>query len=175
MVTRRQVLKVGLGGAAVVVVGGGAALLLRETVARTPRRPLRALTEEQFSVLAAVADRVAPASGEFPSAWQVEVPERIDELLSRVHPGLADEVGQGLMLLESAAAGMLLEGRTATFTGSPPDEQDAILASWRASGLEVRRKTFKALNGLCNATYYASPEVYAAVGYPGPLQFGNAR
>lgn len=168
-------LKVGLGGAAVVAVGGGAALFLRDTVSRTPRRPLRALTAAQFSVLAAVADRIAPASGAFPSAWEVSVPEKIDELLSRVHPGLVEEVGQGLMLLESAAAGMLLDGRTSTFTGSTPAEQDEILESWRASDIEVRRKVFKALNGLCNAAYYGSPEVYPAVGYPGPPQRGGAR
>ena len=175
MATRRQLLQVGLGGVAVVAVGGGAALLLRGTVSRSPRRPLRALTPAQFSVLAAVADRVAPQNGEFPSAWTVQVPEKIDELLSRVHPGLAGEVGQGLMLLESAAAGMLLEGRTTTFTGSTPTEQDEILTAWRASDLEVRRKVLKALNGLCNAAYYGSPEVYPAVGYPGPPPRGSAR
>lgn len=174
MVTRRKVLKIGFGGAAVVAVGGGAALFLQGTVTRAPRRSLRALTEEQFSVLAAVADRIAPASGDFPSAWDVEVPEKVDELLSRAHPANAAEVGQGLMLLESAAAGLLLEGRISTFTGSTPHEQDETLASWRASDLEVRRKVFKALNGLCNAAYYASPEVYAAVGYPGP-PIGGAR
>lgn len=151
-----------------VAVGGGIALLVQETVARSPRRALRSLSPEQFSVLAAVAGRIAPASDPFPSAWEVEVPEKIDELLSRTHPANAEEVGQGLMLLESAAAGMLLEGRTSTFTASAPEEQDEILAAWRASSIAVRRKVFKALNGLCNAAYYASPEVYPAMGYPGP-------
>lgn len=168
MVTRRQVLKVGLGGAAVIAVGGGTLLLLQDTVARTPRRALRFLSEDQFSVLAAVADRVSPENGDFPSAWDVEVPEKIDELLSRMPEAAATEVGQGLLLLESAAAGMVLEGRTSTFTASSPEEQDEILASWRASDLEVRRKLFKALNGLCNSAYFASPEIYPLVGYPGP-------
>ncbi len=175
MVTRRQVLKVGLGGAAIVVVGGGGALLLQGTVGRTPRRPLRALSEDQFAVLAAVADRVAPARGAYPSAWEVEVPEKVDELLSRTHPSNAEEVGQGLMLLESAVAGMLLDGRTSSFTGSSPEEQDEILATWRGSNIETRRKVFKALNGLCGAAYYASPQVYAAVGYPGPAIGGGVR
>ena len=168
MVTRRQALKVGLGSAAVFAVGGGTALLLSGTVECVPRRALRALSRDQFSVLAAVADRVAPQNGEFPSAWELEVPEKVDELLSRVPPASAREFGQGLMLLESAAAGMMLEGRVTTFSASTPQEQDEILATWRASDLHVRRRVFKAVNGLCNSAYYASPEVYAAVGYPGP-------
>lgn len=168
MVTRRQLIKVGIGGAVVVAAGGGGLLLLQDTVLRSPRRALRALTADQFSVLAAVADRIAPANDGFPSAWEVEVPEKVDELLSRVHPANAQEIGQALGLLESPAAGLLLDGRTTTFTAASPDDQDAILAAWRASDIEVRRKAFKAINGLCNAAYYASPEIYPHLGYPGP-------
>ena len=168
MVTRRQLIQVSIGGAVVVAAGGGAALLLQDTVLRSPRRALRVLTGDQFSILAAVADRIAPANGDFPSAWEVFVPEKVDELLSRVHPANAAEIGQALGLLESPAAGLVLDGRTSTFTGSSGEEQDAILAAWRASDITVRRKAFKAINGLCNAAYYASPEIYPHVGYPGP-------
>lgn len=167
---RRTFFKVAIAGASVLAVGG-AALVFRPSVLRTPRTTLVALSEKEFSVLAAVADRVAPARAPLPSAWEVQVPEKIDALLATVEAGTRDEIRQALNLLESAAAGMLLDGRTSTFTASSPEEQDRVLAAWRSSDLAPRRQAFKALNSLCGATYWADPAVYRHIGYPGPLAY----
>lgn len=165
--TRRAVLKFGLGGAVLLAVGG-VGLALRGTVLRQPRTALRVLDEREFSILAAVADRIAPGQDGFPSAWSLQVPEKVDALLFTMHPGAGEEMKAALGLLENAAAGLLLEGRTRTFTGSSAEQQDAILASWRDGSIMVKRTAFKALNGLCAATYWSSPEIYEHVGYPGP-------
>ncbi len=173
MVTRRSVLKFGLGGAALLAVGG-VGLSLRATVMRAPRRPLQVLDEQQFSVLAAVADRVMPGDGDqLPAAWDLEVPEKIDGVLATVHPADAAEVGQLLLLLESALAGLVLDGRPRTFTGSSAEQQDAALEDWRGSRIGVRRTGFRALQKTILAAYYGSPETWEAVGYPGPPNFGN--
>lgn len=168
-ITRRTLLKIGAATATGVVAAGGF-LLLRPTILRTPRTALRVLSEKEFSVLAAVADRICPANPPFPSAWSMQVPEKIDALLATGHPATASEVKQALQLLESAAAGMVMGGRTTTFTGSSAAEQDAILAEWRSSSLQVRRIAYKALNGLVSATYWATPDrdFMGLVGYPGP-------
>lgn len=173
-ITRRSVLRFGLGGAALLAVGG-VGLGLRSTVTRAPRRPLKTLDERQFSVLAAVADRVMPGDGdELPSAWALEVPEKVDGVLATVHPADAAEMGQLLLLLESALAGFVLDGRPRTFTASSPEQQDAALGDWRASRIGVRRTGFRALQKTILAAYYGSPETWEAVGYPGPPDFGNA-
>lgn len=167
--TRRQVIRFGIGGAALLALGG-VGLSLQRTVSRTPRAALQSLSEREFSILAAVADRIAPGGGAFPSAWDARVPEKLDALFATMHPGAVDELKQALALLENAAAGLLLDGRTSTFTGSSPSQQDEILEGWRTSALQVRRTGFKALNGLVGATYWSSSDVFSAVGYPGPLQ-----
>ncbi|HMV65939.1 MAG TPA: gluconate 2-dehydrogenase subunit 3 family protein, partial [Myxococcota bacterium] len=147
-------------------------------VPREPRRPLRALDARSFAVLAAVAERVAPGGpspngAAFPSASDVMVPEKIDALLATCDPAMTGEVSQALLLLENALAGLVLDGRARAFTACDADEQEAILEGWRTSRLHLRRQVYKALRGLCASAYYASPEVYAAVGYPGPPSFGE--
>jgi hypothetical protein len=164
---RRRFLQVGLLGAGALALGG-VGLGLRPSTLRAPARPLQALDPVTFSVIAAVADRVVPGGGAWPTASQVQVAEKIDALLATCEPGMVAEVRQALQLLENALAGLLLDGRTTTFTGSGPEAQDAILEAWRTSGLLVQRTVYKAVRGLCASAYFASPEVWPAMGYGGP-------
>lgn len=174
MLSRRTVLRYGLGGAA-LLAAGGVGLSLRSTVLRAPRRPPRVLSPEEFSILAAVAERIAPGGNGFPPASELEVAEKIDDYLFFKPDEVRAEFRQVLHLLENALAGLLLDLRPRTFTGSSPAQQDAILADWQHSRLHVRRTAFVALHGLCTATYYSNPATYALVGYPGPPDFGNTR
>jgi hypothetical protein len=174
VVTRRTVLKVGLGGAA-ILAAGGIGLGLRPSVLRSPSRPLRVLSPVEFSVLAAFAERVAPGGRGFPPASQLGVAEKLDDYLFFKPDGVRKEVRQALHLVENAVAGFVLDGRPRTFTASTPAEQDAILEAWRHSRLHVRRTVYAALHGLCAATYYATPSTYPMTGYPGPPSFGNVR
>ena len=167
MSTRRNVLKFGLAGAALLAVGGFG-LGLRATVLRAPAAPLLVLDEVEFSVLWAVVERVCPANGAFPAASSVHVAEKIDALMASLDPATQAETKQVLRLVENALPGLLLDGRFTTFTASPPDVQDRVLEAMRTSRLGLRRTMFKALAGLAGATYYAQPEVWGAVGYPGP-------
>jgi hypothetical protein len=190
--SRRSFLGLGLGGAAVLAVAG---LGLLPTTLRPSATPLRVLSPRAFSVLAAVADRICPGDGAFPSASELRVAESIDALLAvsdpsmgaelRVaesidallavsDPSMGAEIGQALLLLDNALAGLLLDGRPTTFTGASPEAQDATLAAWATSSLVLRRKVFKALRGLVAGAYYGNPRVYAAVGYPGPPDFSAA-
>ncbi|HWV39173.1 MAG TPA: gluconate 2-dehydrogenase subunit 3 family protein [Vulgatibacter sp.] len=165
-------IRYGLGGA-VALAAGGVGLSLQQTHLRRPSRPLRALDERTFSILAAVADRVAPAEGAFPAASELQVAEKVDELLAGVHPSVVEEIKQVLHLLENGVAGLLLDGRPRPFTALEPQAQDEALQAWRRSRLGLRRTAYRAIRGLCAAAYYASPEIQPAVGYPGPPDFGN--
>lgn len=167
MQTRRNVLKFGIAGAALLALGG-VGLGLRGTVRHAPKAPLLVFDEVEFSVLWAVAERVCPANGAFPAASTVGVAEKIDALMASLDPGTQAETKAVLRLVENALPGLLLDGRFTTFTGSSPAAQDAVLEGMRTSRLHLRRTMFKALGGLVGATYYAQPEVWGAVGYPGP-------
>ncbi|TNE86704.1 MAG: hypothetical protein EP330_21140 [Deltaproteobacteria bacterium] len=169
--SRRTFLKYGLAGTA-LLAAGGVGLGLRPTTYREPRTPLKALTPRQFSVLAAVADRISPAHGDLPSAWEVEVPEKVDALLARKAPADAEEFGLVLDLLENALVGLVLDQRFTTFTGSSPEVQDAVLRGMRTSSLATRRTMFTALRGLCSASYWSDLRVSQHLGYVRP-NYGN--
>jgi hypothetical protein len=166
--SRRSFLGLGLVGAGLLALGG---VGLRPTVLRAATKPLRALDERTFSVLAAFAERVAPGGGAFPAASGVQVAEKVDALLATCAPGMVAEIKQALLLFDNALAGLLLDQRPSTFTACDPATQDAILESWKSSRLDLRRRVYKALRGLCAGAYYGSPEVYAAIGYPGPPDY----
>lgn len=171
MPTRRRVLQTGLLGLGVLAVGG-VTLVERATRLREPRRPLRALTPAEFSVVAAIADRVCPAHGAFISSADADVAERVDELLANAEPGLTAELRQLIRLFENALTSFAFGLRPRPFTQMSPADQDAVLAAWRDSRLNLRRTGFKALTGLVSAAYYSNPLTYAAVAYPGPPNIG---
>ena len=169
-ITRRTILRYGLGGA-LVLAAGAAGIALQDTLLRQPMAKLQVLDQRTFSILVAVADRIAPAGGGFPSAEELQVAEKIDGLLARMDPAVGGEIKQVLLLLENALAGLVFDGRTKPFTRMMPEAQDDALRSWQNSRLDVRRTAYTALHGLCAAAYYASPEIYPLVGYPGPPDF----
>ena len=172
-VSRRTLLKYGLAGTA-LLAAGGVGLALRGTVLRAPARSLKVLSAQEYSILAAVADRICPPTGDFPAASAIGVAEDLDDLLAISDPAVHEELALVLRLVENALPGLLLDQRISTFTGSDPATQDRVLEGMRTSRLEARRTMFKALNGLVGATYYGNPAVWPAVGYPGPPRFGNA-
>jgi hypothetical protein len=164
--SRRTFITVGLLGAAALAVGG-VGLGLRPTVAHTPRRPLRILDATSFSILAAVVDRVARGDG-LPDAAALGVAEDVDGVLASLHPEAAAQVVQVLQLLENALAGLVLDQRFTTFTGSSPEVQDRVLRSWATSSWSLQRTGYRALHGLIIGAYWAHEELDAVIGYAGP-------
>lgn len=167
MVTRRRVLQFGLLGAGVLAVGG-LGLSLRPSRLRSPKRPLKCLDPLEYSVFAAIADRVIPAQGKFVSPEQAEVAERVDDVLSRAYPWMQADFKKLVRLFENGVANLVLGGRPESFTRMSPEAQDAVLAAWADSSIKLRRTGYKALRGIVVAAYYGNPITYAAVGYPGP-------
>lgn len=181
METRRGFLKKTLGGAALLAAAGAVPLALRKTQLREPRGPLRFFSPEEYSVFAAVADRVLargpadlppelspqqrPAP---PSATDLDVAGRADAFLAPIDETSAKELKQLLALFDNALFSVLTGGPARPFTRMTPEEQDAHLMRWATSRLAVRRTGFQALKRLAASMYYSSPLSYASVGYPGP-------
>ncbi|MED5464179.1 MAG: gluconate 2-dehydrogenase subunit 3 family protein [Myxococcota bacterium] len=170
-VSRRNLLKLGLGGAALLSVGG-VGLALRPTVLVQPRSGLRALDQQTYSILAAMAERIVPQQEGFPRASDVGVADKLDTLLWAMHPADVRELRQGLLLVENALAGLVLDGRWSSFTGSPPEVQDQALEALRTSWIPLRRSLYRAIYGLVSGTYWSQPGLYALAGYGGPPEFG---
>ncbi len=165
---RREFLKKGLLGALILAAGGGTFLATRRTRAIPGLGPLQVLTPEEATVVLAVANRLVPERVGFPRPLEVGLPRKVDALVAGLHPGAQKEIRRLLNLFESALAGALFEGQFRTFTASSPWEQDDRLRGWAQSRVTLRRSGFRALKKLVAATYYSSPETWAAIGYPGP-------
>lgn len=169
--SRRKLLRYGLGGT-ILLAAGGAGLALQPSRLRPPRKALEILDERSFSVLAAVVDRMIPPREGFPPPAALGVAERIDEFLAAGDPAIADEFRQALLLVENGLAGLVMDGRPRAFTRLSPEGQQKVLDAWRTSAWSFRRMVYRALHGLCMAVYFTSPEVFPAVGYPGPPDLG---
>lgn len=166
---RRSFLKRGLFGAGLLALGGGGWLATRKTrVGPGVEGPLEALAPEEAEVLLAIADRLVPERPGFPRPRALGLAARMDGVVAAAHPAAQQELKRLIRLFESAVAGFLLDGQARLFTASAPAQQDARLRAWERSRLALRRTGFHALKRLVYAVYYASPETWSAVGYPGP-------
>jgi hypothetical protein len=197
METRRGLLKKTLAGALLLAAAGAVPVALRKTrlAEPGPRRALRFFTPQEYAVFAAVAERVlavepgdpnhpeypggAPATParveaavaslpRGPSAAEVDVAGKADAFLAPLDAASAKELKQLLALFDNGLFSLFTLGPPTPFTRQTPAQQDAHLAAWASSRLAVRRTGYQALKRLACAMYYASPEVYPSVGYPGP-------
>jgi hypothetical protein len=162
---RRTFIRRGLWGGLLLAVGGSISLGMWPTDKRwKPRKPLRALDERQFAVLAAVAARTVQA----PNADPLTIAERIDAQMAVSPVEVQKDFGKLLLLFDNALAGLVFDGRPKPFTHLSPAAQDDVLVSWRESRLLVRRSGYGVLRKLTQAAHYAAPEAWPDTGYPGP-------
>jgi hypothetical protein len=167
--SRRSFIKKGLVGAALLATGGGVWLGTRSTQPDPALKgPFQVLTPAEATVILAIADRLVPPRRGFPRPLEVEVPRKVDAIAAMAHPAVQHELRQLLGLFESPLTGLTLDGLAGTFSGASPEAQDRRLHAWATSRIAVRRTGFRALKKLVYAAYYASPETWTAVGYPGP-------
>ncbi len=167
--SRRGFLKKGLVGGILLAAGGGGFLATRKTTPLAgPQDRFRVLSLQEAAVILAIADRLVPERKGFPRPMAMDLPAKVDALAARAHPATQKELRQLIRLFENALTGLLFEGVPQTFTQSTPEAQDRRLAGWGRSRVTLRRTGVGALRELIYAAYYASPEVYPALGYPGP-------
>jgi hypothetical protein len=172
--SRRGFLKKGLIGGLLLTAGGGSYLVTRKTVPIPGlAEGLRVLSAEEATVLLAIADRLIPERERFPRPAAVGLAAQLDLVVAALPPATQTELHQLLRLFENALSGLVFEGVYQTFTASPPEAKDRRLAGWAQSRVALRRTGSRALRRLVQMTYYASPQVYAALGYPGPPEPGS--
>ena len=166
---RRSFLKVGLLGTVVAALGGVGLALRGALLRKIPAGGLKVLSEKEYSILAAVMDRICPDLGEkAPGAAALDIASKADEAFAKLDEGAQKEFKILLGVFESALAGFLFEGRLTPFTKLSPEDQDESLRRWGNSRIGFRRSGYQALRGLSGALYYGDPRMWKNVGYPGP-------
>lgn len=161
---RRTFLKRGLFGGALLALGGVGLGMWPGRELAAPRAELKILQPRAFQVLVAVAARIVDAPGADP----VQIAQAVDESLSFAVPEAKKDFNGLLMLLESALAGLVLDGRPVPFTRLSGERQDEVLLAWRDSSLAVRRSGYNALRKLCLLAHWTQESSFASLGYAPP-------
>lgn len=158
--TRRRLLRTGVGGALLLAVG---ALLPSGCARYSPiERPLRFLTRKEYAVVTQAAVRILG----LPDEARDELGAFIDGLLADLPP---TSKGQARLMLRVVEHGThLFDLKARRFTRLAPADQDAYLRGWMESTLGARRVIYRALKTLAALGYYAQPASFAGIGYDGP-------
>jgi hypothetical protein len=164
-VSRRSLLTGGLGAAA-LLLGGGAAWLWRPGLAH------RRLTASGRAVFLAVAQAVL--EGCLPTEPQARArslqihARHLDETLAALPPMVRGELGLLLGLLSVAAGRRWLTGLQVDWAEADVPAVQAALDRMRASDDALRLQAYHALRDLNNAAFFAQPEHWPLLDYPGP-------
>lgn len=169
---RRTLLAVGAAtGLLLALAGGGAATW------RPARRDGR-FTEPTRDLLravavAVVADMLPQDAGLRASALQAHL-ERMEATVAGLAPATQVEVDELFALLSHPAGRLAIAGLRARWEDATDSELQATLQDLRTSSLGVRQQVYHALRDLTNAAYFAAPETWRHLGYPGPPLVGTA-
>lgn len=158
--SRRRLLKTGLGGA--LLLAAGAVLPTGCARYSATERSLRFLTRKEYAIVTQAAVRILGLSDDLRDS----LGGFIDGLLADLPP---TSQGQARLMLRVVEHGThLFDLKARRFTRLSPLEQDAYLRGWMESTLGARRVIFRALKTLAALGYYAQTTSFASVGYDGP-------
>lgn len=159
ILSRRRVLKLGLGAGGALVMGTGGLFALRGSAPQVDG--LRILTAHEHRTLKALAEVVVP------DAAPLELARAFDGFLADEPPWNVDDLKRALFLLELGP--VFFDLRWTTFSNLPAADREAHFRSWAVSGTELRRVVASAFRRFLMLVAYDQPSRWAAIGYEGPL------
>jgi hypothetical protein len=122
------------------------------------------MTAVGTAVLAGLLPSTEPARKQAVDAWL----QRFEATVAGMPTGVQKELDQLLLILQSAPGRLALAGLQEPWHSASPQQVQAAMQNLRMSGLAVRQQIFHALRDLSNAAFFASPQTWSALGYPGP-------
>lgn len=163
---RRSFLKLGIGSAVVLAIAGGAVALIQPGLVQGK---LSAGARNVFAGAArALLDGSLPTD---PTAQQAAINallNRIDDLTLGLPPHTQSELSQLLSLLDSTAGRVALVGLGSDWASASVAQISTALQGLRESRMALREQTYSALHDIIGGSYFAGPENWALMGYPGP-------
>ena len=100
--------------------------------------------------------------------------QRLDDVLVAFPSAVQAELSQLLAILAAAPGRVTLAGLSVPWAQATVPQLQAALQGMRTSSLGVRQQAYHALRDLTNAAYYADPQAWRALGYPGPRAIAGA-
>ncbi|WP_341708132.1 twin-arginine translocation pathway signal protein [Halopseudomonas sp.] len=166
---RRSLLKLGL-GAGLVLSTAGLTATLSGCSTSAPAGNMAVLRESDLPLLAALFPAVIgphPAFSENSNATELAIAQ-LDRSLQFSSPFVQSEVLNLLGMLSLPLTRGPLTGIWGDLAKASPEQLEAFLLRWRDSRFDLLRKGHKSLLQLLHMAWYATPQSWAAVGYPGP-------
>ena len=157
MTTRREFLKTGLAGG----------LLLNVAACTRP-----SADGGRAAVLAAVIPVMLagalPASGAMRDELAARTLAGVEKAIAGLSPAMQKEIGELFDLLAFAPTRMFVAGVWPAWPAATPAAIGSFLDSWRHSRFALLNAGYAALHDLVFGAWYARPDTWAAIGYPGP-------
>ena len=164
---RRTLLNFGLAATALIAVAGGGLALLR------PGLEDGRMTSSAKAVFKAVArgvlDGMLPADRVARDAALAAHLQRLDDTLAAFPCATQSELSQLIALIATAPGRATIVGLHSDWGNASDAEIQAAMQDMRTSSLAMRQQVFHALRDLTNAAYFADPQAWSVLGYPGPL------
>ena len=161
---RRTLLKLGLLSTAVLVVAG--AVTLRP--AFVDGKLIAPARRVMHAVARAVLDGSLPSDPVAREAALTSHLTRLDATIGGFPAPVQAEISQLLTLLATSPGRRGVANLAAGWEQATVPELQAALQGMRVSRLALRQQAYHALRDLTNAAYYADPQAWALLGYPGP-------
>jgi hypothetical protein len=157
MTTRREFLKTGVGGA----------LLLN--IAACTSQPVG---DRRAAVLAALIpvflEGALPAGGEARSELITRTIDGVGKAISGLSLATQKEIEELFDLLSFAPTRIIAAGIWSAWPEASPEAIGKFLESWRHSRFDLLKSGYAALHDLIFGAWYARPDTWAAIDYPGP-------
>jgi hypothetical protein len=164
---RRRILRGALAAGSLLLMGGlGGALGLRGRARSVAG--LRALSDQEYATVAALASALFPSNESFPvGADDVDLARAFDAFVADAPPYDEGDLKKAIMLLEFGP--VVFDHRATTFRHLPAAERLAHFTRWSEGDDLVRRQAALALRKILSVLFYDRPEVWPHIGYDGPL------
>ncbi len=155
LVTRREFLKAGIAGSALLACAG--------CVTATADEEAALLT----AVSAAVLAGILPAEPVQRRAAVAEAVAGVRKAIAGLSAAAQKEVGELFTLLTLSPARRLIAGVSSPWATAAEAEVAAFLERWRYSRFALLQGAYAALHDLVLGAWYARPDAWPAIGYPG--------
>lgn len=111
-------------------------------------------------------------AGDAAMAARAEVVAGVDRAIAGLPPAVRSEVDELFSLLAFAPTRCVVAGVWSPWPEASRDSIAAFLGRWRDSRFALLRSGFAALHQLIMSAWYANPQAWPAIAYPGPPSLG---
>ena len=163
---RRSLLAASLGGALTLALASDGVAWIRTGL--SSGRLSADAVEVMTAVGSAVLDGCLPNSRAERQDALTALLGRLEGVISAFSAATQAELSQLLALLSAPPGRMIFAGLSGPWPEANLGQIQRALESMRLSKLAVRQQAYHALRDLTNAAYFADPQAWPLMGYPGP-------